>query len=211
MVSYTRLETNLAKVKKELEGVKHINKDFCSILEELGRIKAKSMADPRVMEKVSEEFKNKEIIDLFSGIEKDFNDLRLQLSKQTLYREKVADFVESLRTKKSFSFDETTKTILFLEEAIDSLDADHISIKPLFVGTVDLGEIAISLGLHKTGLGIVIQKELLPEVLSLMVSKRMFKSLIFETNSAKIILRASTELTIESDNSNIRKLSRLQE
>jgi hypothetical protein len=209
LVSYTRLETNLARVKKDLAGVKHINNDFCSILEELNNIKEKSLADPKTMEKVSTEFRDKEIIDLFAGIEKDFNDLKLQLSKQTLYRERVADFVESLRTKKSFSFEQTTDAILFLEGAIATLDADHISINPQFIGTMDLGEVAIELGLHKTGQGFIVQKELFSEVLSVLIAKRMFKNIIFETNNAKIILRSSTELKIESDNSNIRKISQL--
>lgn len=209
-MAYARLESNLAKVKKDLTNFRSVNDNFCSILDELNNIKTKSISDPKIKESIAKEFKEKAIIDLFSSIEKDFNELKNQLNKQELYRERVSDFVESLRTRKSFSFNETTKTILFLESAIDTLESDYVSIKPQFIGTVDFGELAIKFGLHKNDLGVVLQKELLGEVLGFLISKRMFRNLIFETDNAKLILASSNELIIESDNTNIRKISRIE-
>ncbi len=209
-MTYARLESNLAKVKKELESVKKVNTNFCNILDELNNIKTKSMSDPKTKEIIAKEFKEKAIIDLFASIEKDFNDLKTQLSKQELYRERVSDFVESLRTKKTFNFDETTKTIIFLENAIDLLESDYISIKPQYIGTIDFSELALSFGLHKNNSGVVLQKELLGEVLSFLISKKMFRNLVFETDNSKLILSSSTELIVESDNVNIRKISRIE-
>lgn len=209
-MTYARLESSLAKVKKNLSGVRKVNDDFCSILDELNNIKTKSMSDPKLKEAIVKEFKEKAIIDLFSSIEKDFNELKNQISKQELYRERVSDFVESLRTRKSFSFNETTKTILFLESAIDTLESDHISIKPQFIGKIDFSELAIKFGLHKNNSGVILQKELLAEVLSFLISKRLFRNLVFETDNAKLILASSNDLIIESDNINIRKISRIE-
>ena len=146
-----KLESELLKIKKDLQGVRKVNDDFCHILDELNVIKERSLADPIVREKISAEFKEKEIIDIFAGIEKDFRDIKAQLAKQDLYKERVADFVESLRTKKTFSFDATTDTILFLENAFETLNAQMISIRPEFIGTMDLLEVAITFGFAKSG------------------------------------------------------------
>jgi hypothetical protein len=209
-MSVTRLETDLLKVRKDLQGVKRVNDNFCKVLDEINNIKLLSVTNPEMKKKLSEEFKDKKIIDIFASIETDFQELRNQLSKQEFYREKVSDFVESLRTRKTFSFEETTKTILFLEEALTTLNADIISIKPQFIGTIDLGEVAIELGLHKTGSGIIVQKELFYETIALLVNKKMFRNLIFETSKAKIFLKASNEIIIESDNITLRKISHSQ-
>lgn len=209
-MEYTRLESNLAKVKKELDGVKKVNTDFFNILDELDTIKTKASSDPKTMDSITKEFKDKAIIDLFSSIEKDFDDLRNQLTKQELYRERISDFVESLRTKKTFSFEETTKTILFLEGLFDSISIEQISIKPQYIGTIDLTELAIDLNLYRNGNNVVFQKEQLPEVLSYLISKRMFRNIIFETNNARIFLTNSNEVKVETDNTNIRKISRVE-
>ncbi len=206
----TKLESELLKVKKDLQGVKQVNDNFCKILDELNNIKARTISDPKAREKISEEFKDKAIIDIFASIESDFRDLRAQLSRQEIYKERVSDFVESLRIKKTFSFDASTQTILFLEEAIAELDADLISVKPEYVGTIDLGEVAIELGLCKTGTGIVVQKELLPQTLDLLIGKRMFRNIVFETSNAKITLKSSNQIVVESDNTNIRKIARIE-
>jgi hypothetical protein len=209
-MSVTRLETDLLKVRKDLQGVKKVNDNFCKVLDEINNIKLLSITNPEMKKKLSEEFKDKKIIDIFASIETDFQELKNQLSKQEIYREKVSDFVESLRTRKNFSFEETTKAILFLEEALIILNADIISIKPQFIGTIDLGEVAIELGLHKTGSGIIVQKELFYETIALLVNKKMFRNLIFETSKAKIFLKASNEIIIESDNITLRKISHSQ-
>ncbi len=208
-MSISRLETDLLMVKKDLQGVKQVNNKFFHILEELNGIKERTISDPKARDKISEEFKEKEIIDIFASIEEDFRELKRQMTKQEIYKERVVDFVESLRTKKRFSFEETTKSILFLEEAIDSLDAEIISLKPEYIGTIDLGEVAIALGLHKDGSGIVVQRELFSNVLAQLIAKRIFKNIIFETDNAKIFLKNSTTIIVESNNHNIRKLSHL--
>jgi len=210
-MSVAKLETEMLKVRKELQGVKKVNTNFCKILDELNTIKANTQTNQKLKDKITQEFRDKEIIDIFAGIEQDFQDLRNQLSKQELNKERVADFVESLRTRKTFSFEETTKSILFLESVFSELHSDIISLRPQFVGTIDLGEIAIELGLHKTGSAIVVQQELLNQVFSLLISKRMFRNIVFETSNAKISLKSSNEIVVESDNLNIRKISRLRD
>jgi hypothetical protein len=202
----TKLESELLKIKKDLHGVRKVNDNFCHVLEELNTIKEKSLADPQVREQVTTEFKEKEIIDIFAGIEKDFRDLRVQLSKQEVYKERVADFVESLRTKKTFSFEETTSTILFLEGAFEELNAQMISIRPEFLGSMDLLEVAITYGFAKSGSSIIVPVEMIAETLSMLISKRMFKNIIFELDNTKLTLKSSNIVVIESNNHTIRKL-----
>jgi 5'-3' exonuclease len=47
--------------------------------------------------------KSKEIIELFSSVDSDFEALRSKLSKQTIQKEELLDFIESVRTKKHFT------------------------------------------------------------------------------------------------------------
>ncbi len=204
-----KLESELLKIKKDLQGVRKVNDDFCHILDELNVIKERSLADPIVREKISAEFKEKEIIDIFAGIEKDFRDIKAQLAKQDLYKERVADFVESLRTKKTFSFDATTDTILFLENAFETLNAQMISIRPEFIGTMDLLEVAITFGFAKSGTSIIVPIEMIAETLSMLINKRMFKNIIFELDNTKLTLKSSNMVVVDSNNQNIRKLMHL--
>jgi hypothetical protein len=210
-MSVARLEIDLLKVKRDLDGVKKVNQNFNSVLNELNTIKKISQSSEKEKERISEQFKEKEIIDIFASIEKDFSDLRMQLEKQDQYKKGIADFVESLRMKRTFNFNDSGKAILFLEEALDVLENDVITIKPQFIGTMDLGEVAINLGLHKTGQAIIVQRAMLGEVLAQLVAKRIFRNLIFETANAKIILKTVNEIKVESDNNNLRKLNRLVE
>jgi hypothetical protein len=209
-MTYTRLESSLAKIKKDMKNVKRINRDFFSVLDELNSIKAKANDDPLEKEYITKEFKEREIIDLFSSIEKEYNEIRAQLIKQELYKDKISDFVESLRTRKTYTFEESTKTILFLENAVENLSNDQISMKPEFIGTIDFTEMAIDMSLYKNGNNVLFQKEQLGEVLNYLISKRMFRNIVFETDNAKIILKNSSEIIIESNNNNIRKVSRIE-
>ena len=114
-----------------------------------------------------------------------------------------------IKYKKTFSFTETTKSILFLEQVIGILKSSHITIKPEFVGTIDLGSLAIELGLYKTNSGVIVERERFASALASLLGRKLLKNLIFETDNAKIFLRASTEVTVETDNSHLKTISRL--
>jgi len=208
-MSLARLESDLLKVKKDFGKVQEVNMRFNKVVDEINFLKEKTLTNPQTRKHIIEELKNKEIIDVFASIEQDFEELKRQLTRQEVKREKISDFVESLRTKKTFSFTETTKSILFLEQIIETLNATHITIRPEFIGTIDLGSLAIELGLYKTNSGVIIEKERFETALALLLSRKLLKNLIFETDSAKIFLRASTEITIETNNTTLKKLSRL--
>ena len=208
-MSLARLESDLLKVRKDLGVVKEINNRFVKVIDEISTLKERTLADPSTRETIVNELKNKEIIDVFAGIEHDFEELRQQLAKQEISRERISDFVESLRTKKTFHFTETTKSIIFLEQIVDQLKSSHITIKPEFVGTMDLGSLAIELGLYKTSSGVIVERERFASALASLLGRKLLKNLIFETDNAKIFLRASTEVTVETDNSHLKNISRL--
>jgi len=208
-MSLARLESDLLKVRQDLGIVREVNTRFNKVIDEIGSLKEKTLADPKAKEIIINELKNKEIIDVFASIEHDFEELKQQLAKQETSRERISDFVESLRTKKTFSFTETTKSILFLEQVVGALKSSHITIKPEFIGTIDLGSLAIELGLYKTNAGVIVESERFGSALASLLGRKLLKNLIFETDNAKIFLRASTEVTIETDNSHLKMLSRI--
>jgi len=208
-VSLARLESDLLKVRQDLGIVREVNSRFGKVIDEIGVLKQRTISDPKAKEEIIKELKTKEIIDIFAGIEHDFENLRQQLAKQEISRERISDFVESLRTKKTFSFTETTKSIIFLEQIVDTLKSSHITIKPEFVGTIDLGSLAIELGLYKTNSGVIVERERFASALASLLGRKLLKNLIFETDNARIFLRASTEVTVETDNSHLKEISRI--
>jgi len=208
-MSLAKLEGELLRVKENLVKVREVNADFEKVIGEMGMLKQRSLSNPETKRTITEELKSKEILDLFASVEKDFDDIKLRLSKQSIEREKISDFIESLRTRKAFSFADTAEAVVFVEKAIDSLGSTHISIKPEFLGLVDLGAIAIELSLHKSGSAIIVEKERFSEALALLLSRKMLRNIIFETDNARIIVKSSNNILVESDNQNIKKLARL--
>ena len=208
-MSLARLEGELLKAKEEMGKVKHANASFEKVLQEMSILKSRSIANPTTKEEIIQELRNKEIINLFTSIELDFENLRQQMARQSIEKEEIVDFFESIRTKKTFSFEGTEQTLNFLEKAVNVLDATHVAIRPEFIGMIDLTPLAIARGLLKNNSGIIVEKERLSGVMVELISKRMFHDLIFETDRAKIILKGSKEMVVESENANIRALSRI--
>jgi len=208
-MSLVKLEGELLKVKENISKVVEVNKEFEKILGEMKILKSRAMASSSAKETIAKELKDNEIIDLFSSVEQDFEKIRKQMMQQSVEKEMISDFIESLRTKKTFSFEDTGKAILFLESAIDALDSSHISARPEYIGSMDLGEVAIELGLHKQGSGIIIEKERFSEALASMFNKSMLRNVVFETDNSKLTLKTGREVVVETSNVNIRKLSRI--
>ena len=199
----------LLKVREDLGKAKQANAGFERILQEMSILKSRSIANPDTKEQIVQELKNKEILNLFASIETDFEELRQTMTRQSIEKEQILDFVESIRIKKSFSFEDTEHVIGFLEKSFEELDATHIAVKPEFLGVIDLNGIALEMGLMKNNTGVIVEKERFSEFIVKLISKKSLHDLVFETDKAKITLKNSRELVIESENSNIRTLSRI--
>ncbi len=208
-MSLTRLEGDLLKVREDLGKAKQANIGFEKVLQEMSILKSRSMANPETKEQIMSELKQKEIINLFTSIQDDFEELRQRMTKQSIEKEQILDFIESVRTKKSFSFTETENTIEFLEGALDEMDSDIVSIRPEFIGMIDLAPLAIQMGLVKNNSGVIVERERFSEVVVKLIANKQFHDLIFETDKAKITLKTFREVGIEAENSEIRNLSRI--
>lgn len=208
-MSLTRLEGDLLKVREDLGKAKQANVNFEKVLQEMSILKSRSMANPETKEQIMSELKQKEIINLFTSIQDDFEELRQRMTKQSIEKEQILDFIESVRTKKSFSFTETENTIAFLEGALDEMEADIVSIRPEFIGMIDLAPLAIQMGLVKNNSGVIVERERFSEVVVKLIANKQFHDLIFETDKAKISLKTYREVAIEAENCEIRNLSRI--
>ncbi len=208
-MSLTKLEGDLLKVQEEMGKAKQANVNFEKVLQEMSILKSRSMANPETKEQIMTELKQKEIINLFTSIQDDFEELRQRMTKQSIEKEQILDFIESVRTKKSFSFNETENAIDFLEGALDEMDSDIVSIRPEFIGMIDLGPLAISMGLVKNNSGVIVERERFSEVVVALIANKQFHDLIFETDKAKITLKTYREVAVEAENSEIRNLSRI--
>jgi len=172
-------------------------------------LKSRSIANPATKEQIISELKDKEILNLFSSIESDFEELRQTMTKQSIEKESILDFIESIRTKKAFSFNETEKAIVFLEKAMDTLDATHIAVRPGYIGMIDLTPLSIEMGLMKNNNGVIVERERFSEFVVALISRKMFHDLILETDNSKIVLKTAREMSVEAENSTIRSLSRI--
>jgi len=208
-MSLAKLEGELLKVREDLGKAKQVNASFEKVLQEMSILRSRSIANPRTKEQIVSELKDKEILDLFASIETDFEELRQEMTKQSIEKEGILDFIESIRTKRSFSFSETEKTISFLENSMDTLDASHIAVRPEFIGLIDLNPLAIEMGLMKNNGGVIVERERFSEFIVALLAKKMFHDLIFETDKVKIVLKTYREVSVEAENSSIRALSRL--
>jgi hypothetical protein len=208
-MSLTRLEGDLLKVREDMGKAKQANIGFERVLQEMSILKSRSMANPETKEQIMNELKQKEIINLFTSIQDDFEELRQRMTKQSIEKEQILDFIESVRTKKSFSFSETENAIEFLESALDEMDAAIVSIRPEFIGMIDLAPLAIQMGLTRNNSGVIVERERFSEVVVKLIANKQFHDLIFETDKAKIMLKTFREVAIEAENSEIRNLSRI--
>jgi hypothetical protein len=208
-MTLAKLEGELLRAKEGLDKARVANDSFEKVLQEMSILKSRSIANPTTREQIMQEFKNKEILDLFSSIENDFEELRQKMAKQSIEKEQILDFIESIRTRKTFSFQETEQVLSFLERSVDVLDATHVSARPEFIGLIDLGPLAIEHGLMRNASGVIVEKERFGEFLVALIAKKMFHDIIFETDNAKIVLKTPHEMTIEAENNNIKALSRI--
>ncbi len=207
-MSLARLENELIKVKGELGKVKNVNTSFDKVMSEMKILKDRAAANPETRQQISNEIKNNEIINLFSSIEEDLEQLRTQMSSQTLRKEELLDFIESIRTKKSIMFNETTKAIDFAEKTAEELESTHISIRPEFIGTVDMSGMALQLKLEKTGPSVIVSKERLGETLTYLLAKKGLRNMILDYGNARITFKSSVDVVLEAESGTIRDLTK---
>lgn len=209
-MSLARLENELIKVKGELDKVKNVNTSFDKVLSEMRILKERARANPETKQQISNELKNKEIINLFSDIEGELDLLRNQLTKQTMQKEDLFDFIESIRMKKSLVFEDTMHAIDFAGKTAEELESTHVSIRPEFIGSVDMAGMALQLSLEKTGTSVIVPAQRLSEALTYMLAKKTLRNMIIDYGTAKITFKTSSDIVIEAENSTIKELSKIK-
>lgn len=209
-MSLAKLEAELIRVRSDLDKVKNVNTDFDKVLSEMKVLRERAIANPETKKMISNEMKNKEILELFSSIESDFESLRSKLAKQTIEKEELMDFVESIRLKKNFSFDDSVKAISFVDSALEEMECTHVSLRPEFIGTLDLTELSLKLKLTKETNGVIVEHERIEEVLTYLLAKRQLRNLVLDAGSAKINFKSSQDIVVEAENANIKELVKLK-
>lgn len=209
-MSLARLEAELIRVKSDLDKVKNVNTDFDKVLSEMKVLRERAIANPETKKMISNEMKNKEILELFSSIESDFESLRSKIAKQTIEKEELMDFVESIRLKKNFSFDDSIKAISFVDSALEEMECTHVSLRPEFIGTLDLTELSLKLKLTKETNGVIVEHERIEEVLTYLLAKRQLRNIVLDAGSAKINFKSSQDIVVEAENANIKELVKLK-
>jgi hypothetical protein len=209
-MSLARLEAELIKVRDDLDKVKDVNTNFEKVLGEMKILRDRAMANPETKQMISAEMKNKEIIELFSSIEEDFDKIKNRLSAQTVQKEELLDFIETIRMKKQFSFDEASEAINFTVKAFEEMECTHVSLRPEFFGTIDLGALALQMKLNKSGTSVIVEKERVDEVLTYLLAKRQLRNVVLDGGSAKVIFKSSNDIIVEAESASIKEITRLK-
>lgn len=209
-MSLAKLESELIKVRSDLDKVKNVNTDFDKVLSEMKILRERAIANPETKKMISNEMKNKEILELFSSIESDFESIRTKLAKQTIQKEELMDFVESIRLKKNFSFNDSVQAISFVDSALEEMECTHVSLRPEFIGTLDLSELSLKLKLTREGNGVIVEQERISEVLTYLLAKRQLRNIVLDAGTARINFKSSQDIVVEAENANIKELVKLR-
>jgi hypothetical protein len=202
------LEVSLLKAREEIVKAKQANDAFADVLRDIKILKSQAATSSEEMQKISKTLKEKQLLELFSSIEKDFDALKGKIEKQEIEKEQLKGFIELMQTRKSFVFNDTHDSMEFLENAFSKMDDSHFVIRPVLIGMVDLAPMAMELGFSRDGSSIIVEKERFSEAVTYLLSKRNLCNVAVEGVGFRVILKNSREITFEGNSEFLREIAR---
>ena len=118
-------------------------------------------------------------------------------------------FVESFCNNRFYSFPNSKSTISFMGEILDFFSIQKLYLKPQFIGTIELGEIAKKLNLKHDKAGILLNVSDLKRVLKHLMQNKLSSNLLFDASAAKIYWQNPKQLRINADSNRLKLLDRM--
>jgi len=205
-----KAEANLYKVSKQFEAAEELNKLIKETYDNLLAIEKLTEENPSLNSIASKEIKEKKLVSLHKKMEEDLLVLKEKVNSFDDKATRTKLFLESFRTNRIYEFKEEESMAEFVKQAYPLFSISRISFKPEFVGTVNLEEIAEELKEEPKGnqlLNMPVEK--ISKLMEIIENKKLFKNARIENDLLKIVLKGEKTISVDSDNTRIRRLDRL--
>jgi hypothetical protein len=205
-----KAENNLYKISKQIEEAEKLNEMLKETYDNILLMEKITEENPALNSIVSKEIKEKKLVALYKQMEEKLNKTKEKINS---FEDKAISaklFLENFRTNRTYEFKETEAMQDFIKQAYHLFSISRVSFKPEFVGTVNLEEIAKELNEEAKGNQLIsIPTEKLQKLMRIIEKKKLFKNARIENELIKITLKGENTLSVNSDNTRIRRLDRL--
>lgn len=153
---FESLNKTLYKTNKILELYKPINEIVDSLTQEMKLLQDTSEKEPLFNQKIEEEIKKREMINLYKKMLIVVENLKTEIDVYTKEIKQGDDFLENFRTYRTLIFENAKKSKECLTKIADSFNIEEFILKFSVVGTVDLNVIATHVDGRKIGSDIIV-------------------------------------------------------
>jgi len=166
--------------------------------------------NPALNSIASEAIKEKKLVSLYKKMEEELQKSRQKINSFEDQGTRTKLFLENFRTSRTYSFNDFDSMTEFIKQAYPLFSISRVSFKPEFLGTINLDSIANELKETAKGNQLInIPAEKLSELIQIIEKKGLLKNSRIENELLKIVLKGETVISVDSDNSRIRRLDRL--
>lgn len=207
----SRLKNYLREFEKELYKQKKVLEQGKELIESIERglnafSRAEDLLGNPVLDKAFElEVKEKQLLQLFSEIEKTIARLSNSLVEKRQRLEEVKARLEKLREYRCYEFSSWQAMWEFIEELLEHYSIPRVSFKHEIIGIIDNSWLEKSFIKEKSH-GIEVKGSDLNELSRLLESKGIKKGFYLETDFFKAFWKSSTQILVKADNKTIKEI-----
>ncbi|MBU2100844.1 hypothetical protein KKG83_06645 [Candidatus Micrarchaeota archaeon] len=205
-----KAEANLYKISKQAEEAEKFNSMLKEVYDSLLLMERITEENPALNSIVSEAIKEKKLVSLYKKMEETLEKTRTGINSFEDHETRTKLFLENFRTNRTYYFNNFDSMTDFIKQAYPLFSISRVVFKPEFIGTVKLDSIAETIKEEAKGnQELSIPTEKINELIELIEKKGMLKNSRIENELLKIVLKGNNEISVDSDNSRIRRLDRL--
>ncbi|MFH1663516.1 MAG: hypothetical protein ABH986_01755 [archaeon] len=205
-----KAESSLYKISNQFEEAEKLNSMIGEIFENILLMEKLTEENPALLSGISKEIKEKKLGSLYKQMEEKLSAAKEKINSFEDKTIRAKLFLENFRTNRVYAFKNIDLMTEFVKQAYPLFSISRISFKPEFIGTVSLDTLAEELEEETKGnQQIVIPTEKLPKLMEIIEKKGLFRNARIENDLLKIVLKGNNEVSVDSDNTRIRRLDRL--
>ncbi len=118
-------------------------------------------------------------------------------------------FIESFRNSRAYTFPNSKASASFFGELADLFSIKGFELKPQFIGTIDLNEVADELKLGKGTGSVLVEAGRLQELLKHLFEKRISRNLLFDSSKLRVFWHTPRMLRVAADSEKLKRLDLL--
>jgi len=202
-------EKGLFRANKDLAEANRLSAKIARLFKNLALAEAAAQRTPALAKELKEQIKASRIVgqgnELFKGLEI----LRKGLEELSAREERARAFVESYRTERLYSFENSRASSKFARQALELFSVKEAFFRPRFIGTIDLSDLAARLNAGKQSGGLVLQPRDIKALVALLSEKRLASQISLETNGLKLAWQDKKTISVDASAEKLYRLDRL--